>query len=324
MEDVFVCRSHRTRIVVAVIAVLVLTFSFAFVSTASAQAVDTKAMYRMYNPNSGEHFYTASEYERDHLMSVGWNYEGVGWTAPAKSDTPVYRLYSGTDHHYTKSAYERDELVRVGWRDEGIGWYSENVRGIPLYRQFNPNVNPSARFNNSGSHNYTTSLVERTSLVEGNGWNDEDVAWYGVDPSAPSYTAEQIVEIDASIACNPSVVGATSERNNSQWATLTGVVRCVYVESPIAGRSVCVYYLQLPSWVSVEGSQYGDLGGYAIILGAEDEGGVKPYVEESKDKWVSVRCRISGRPTASVAAYDISMLRPSDYSGSTPIVKRWD
>ena len=143
----------------------------------------TQVMYRLYNPNSGEHFYTASEVERDAVAGAGWDYEGEGWTAPVSSSTPVYRLYSGTDHHYTTSAVERDHLVSVGWSDEGTGWYSDDAKGVPLYRQFNPNVDPSAPTNNSGSHNYTTSLDEHNMLVS-IGWNDEGTGWYGVDTSA--------------------------------------------------------------------------------------------------------------------------------------------
>lgn len=37
----------------------------------------SRDMYRMYNPNSGEHFYTADGNERNHLTSVGWIYEGI-------------------------------------------------------------------------------------------------------------------------------------------------------------------------------------------------------------------------------------------------------
>ncbi|HCK87514.1 MAG TPA: hypothetical protein DHW39_01760, partial [Erysipelotrichaceae bacterium] len=48
-------------------------------------------MYRLYNPNSGEHFYTAKAKERDVLASIGWQYEGIGWYAPKESNTPVYR-----------------------------------------------------------------------------------------------------------------------------------------------------------------------------------------------------------------------------------------
>ena len=145
----------------------------------SSTAPSGVAMHRLYNPNSGEHFYTASAHERDSLRRAGWKYEGVGWTAPASSRTPVHRLYSGTDHHYTASAAERDMLVRAGWKYEGVGWYSDDAKGVPLYRQFNPNVNPGAPRNNSGSHNYTTSRAEHDHLVRA-GWRGEGIGWYGM------------------------------------------------------------------------------------------------------------------------------------------------
>ena len=149
-----------------------------------AKPESTQVMYRLYNPNSGEHFYTASTVERDATIAAGWNDEGIGWTAPSESNTPVYRLYSGTDHHYTMSIVERDHLIDVGWtlegdNAEGIAWYSDDQKRVPLYRQFNPNVDPTAPFNNSGSHNYTTSLEEHEQLIS-IGWRGEDVGWYGV------------------------------------------------------------------------------------------------------------------------------------------------
>jgi surface protein len=138
----------------------------------------TQPMYRLYNPNSGEHFYTASAGERDALVRVGWRYEGEGWTAPAKSATPVYRLYNPNagDHHYTTSAGERDSLKRAGWNYEGIGWYGSDAKAVPLYRQYNPNAR-------TGTHNYTTSAGERDHLVR-LGWRDEGVGWYGVETNA--------------------------------------------------------------------------------------------------------------------------------------------
>ena len=149
-----------------------------------AKPESTQVMYRLYNPNSGEHFYTASTAERDATIAAGWNDEGIGWTAPSESDTPVYRLYSGTDHHYTTSIVERDHLIDVGWtlegdNAEGIAWYSDDQKRVPLYRQFNPNVDPTAPFNNSGSHNYTTSLEEHEHLIS-IGWRGEDIGWHGV------------------------------------------------------------------------------------------------------------------------------------------------
>ena len=131
-------------------------------------------MYRLYNPYSGEHFYTASAEERDHLDGIGWNYEGVGWVAPASSKTPVYRLYNryAGDHHYTTSATERDKLVSLGWTYEGVGWYSDDAEGVALLRQYNP-------YARTGTHNYTASEEERDHLVSV-GWRDEGVGWYGV------------------------------------------------------------------------------------------------------------------------------------------------
>lgn len=137
-----------------------------------------KNMLRMYNPNSGEHFYTASVTEKDSLVKSGWEYEGVAWIAPSKSSKPVYRLYSGTDHHYTTDAAEKDWLTTQGWSYEGIGWYSAE-KGTGLHRLYNPHVDPSAARNNSGSHHYTTSAAERDSLVA-QGWKYEGMAWNGM------------------------------------------------------------------------------------------------------------------------------------------------
>lgn len=136
-----------------------------------------QSMFRMYNPNSGEHFYTANTEERMNLVNQGWTYEGTAWTAPKSSNSPVYRLYNPNagDHFYTQSAEERDNLVKSGWKDEGIGWYSDDNKQVPLYREYNPNAQ-------IGTHNYTPSTEEHGRLI-GLGWKDEGLAWYGVNPS---------------------------------------------------------------------------------------------------------------------------------------------
>ena len=148
----------------------------------SAHAASTHDMHRLYNPNSGEHFYTGSTSERDGLVKLGWRYEGVGWTAPASSGTPVHRLYNPNagDHHYTMSASERDILLGVGWTYEGIGWYSDDARAVPLYRQYNPNAR-------AGAHNYTTSRSENDNLVR-LGWKGEGIGWYGASSDAALQT----------------------------------------------------------------------------------------------------------------------------------------
>ena len=134
---------------------------------------EAQDMFRLYNPYSGEHFYTASAYERDVLVGLGWQDEGVGWVAPVEG-APVYRLYNpyAGDHHYTVSAFERDHLVQLGWTDEGVGWHSAGEDGVPVYRQYNP-------YASAGTHNYTTSEYEAMALVE-LGWLYEGIGWYGL------------------------------------------------------------------------------------------------------------------------------------------------
>lgn len=131
-------------------------------------------MYRLYNPYSGEHFYTKDWSEASDIMSVGWIYEGVGWLAP-ESGRDVYRLYNpyAGDHHYTMDWSEVSHLRSVGWNYEGVGWYSDPQLGVPLYRQYNP-------YAKTGSHNYTTDPSEHAFLCS-IGWRDEGKGcWYGV------------------------------------------------------------------------------------------------------------------------------------------------
>ncbi len=131
-------------------------------------------MYRLYNPNSGEHFYTREESERDNLVSKGWDYEGIAWKSPILSKSPVYRLYNPNtgDHHYTRNYSEKDMLVTKGWSYEGIGWYSAES-GEALHRLYNPNAQ------GAGSHHYTVSEGERNHL-ESIGWTYEGIGWYGL------------------------------------------------------------------------------------------------------------------------------------------------
>ena len=146
--------------------------NFMGTKVAQFQIGDNQAMYRVYNPNSGEHFYTASTVERDHLIEVGWKNEDIGWYAPEKSNAPVFRLYNPNagEHHFTMSAVERDALVKEGWNDEGIGWYSDEAQTVKVLRQYNPNAY-------ANNHNYTTSQYEFDHNIS-LGWQDEGIAWY--------------------------------------------------------------------------------------------------------------------------------------------------
>lgn len=156
-------------------------------------------MYRLYNPNSGEHFYTSNTVEVEKLSGpmgsgggfcgvdsdgqfkcwginrgAGWKLEqNAGWIAPTQG-APVYRLYNRNagDHHYTLNAAERDMLIKKGWKYEGIGWHSGG--SWPLYRQYN-------RRARRGTHNYTVSKPENDMLVR-LGWKAEGIGWHALSP----------------------------------------------------------------------------------------------------------------------------------------------
>lgn len=140
----------------------------------STSTSSVRAMYRLYNPKTAEHFYTQSAEERDNLVRGGWNNEGIGWHAPTGSSTPVYRVFNPNsgDHHYTTNLEEYQTLTRIGWNAEGIGWYSESNKGAPIYRLYNKTIKV-------GSHHYTQNAAERDKLVN-EGWVYEGIAWYAV------------------------------------------------------------------------------------------------------------------------------------------------
>ena len=94
----------------------------------NAASSDEIPVYRLYNPNSGEHFYTIHSNEKDSAVAAGWRYEGVGWYAPASSKEPVYRLFNPNSrdagsHHYTMQLGEAQILSQKGWNFEGEAWW---------------------------------------------------------------------------------------------------------------------------------------------------------------------------------------------------------
>jgi len=144
------------------------------------EAIEGGTVYRLYNPNSGEHFYTLSVVERDSVVKAGWNDEGVAYDASVKASdsdaAPVYRVYNpnapadNSSHHYTCNAAEAQNLVSLGWRFEGVGFYvfpADRKNGMTVYREYNKN---------DGGHNYTTNKEEHDFLMEA-GWADENTAW---------------------------------------------------------------------------------------------------------------------------------------------------
>lgn len=139
----------------------------------SGSQISSTAMYRLYNPYSGEHLFTSDRNEYQVLPGYGWVQEGVAWQSP-QSGEPVYRLYNpySGDHHYTMDANEYKVLPRYGWRQEGCAFYSTARTGTPVYRLYNPYVSV-------GTHHYTLDAHEYAVLA-GRGWVQEGEAWFGL------------------------------------------------------------------------------------------------------------------------------------------------
>lgn len=157
-------------------------------TTAAAPKAQTKAapaatiaIYRVYNPNSGEHLHTMNVHEKNYLVKLGWRYEGISMRVPL-TGRQLFRIYNPNsgEHFFTLDGKERDNLKRAGWRYEGIAWHTPWA-GMPMYRVFNPNSR------GAGSHHYTMLVSERNMLLKA-GWRNEGISWYtlgGAQPIAP-------------------------------------------------------------------------------------------------------------------------------------------
>ncbi|MFS0969877.1 CAP domain-containing protein [Enterococcus thailandicus] len=167
------------------------TLAASLVLATKADAASTVVMYRLYNPDNHEHFYTSSAKERDHLVKIKWgNYEGPAWDAPVETGNLVYRLYNKglRDHHYTASWDEVKWLTNnYGWTYEGPAWRSAQKNDKPIYRLFLKGVT-------SGSHHYTASWDEVKWLTGSYGWKYEGVGWYGASKESPQKVNKSALE----------------------------------------------------------------------------------------------------------------------------------
>lgn len=171
-----------SKTIITALAIAVLGLS-AFGITVNAEehthgnTVEPIPIYRLYNPNSGEHFYTKDSNERDYLDSIGWNYEGVGFTA-LSSGQHVYRVYNPNsgEHHYSSDNNELAKLYTLGWNIEGVAWcydYDGIITTKDVYRLYNPNATGIYEV---GAHHYTADEGERDWLIS-LGWQYEGVGW---------------------------------------------------------------------------------------------------------------------------------------------------
>lgn len=226
-------------------------------------------MYRVYNPNSGEHFYTASIDEATHVASLGWRWEGIGWVAPLKGE-PVYRLYNPNagDHHYTLSDDERKHLVSVGWKFEGIGWYSDGKDQSAVLRQYNPNAT-------SGAHNFTVSKAENDHL-HSVGWKPEGIGWYATNGPTLSIQGRWII----------TSAWGTLER---YWLASDGNIAKNRLVKPDEGAGYVAF--ATPKGHVVRG-KWDNGAGYVYVA---DNDGKLASTSDGKTGWL-ITARYDGRP----------------------------
>jgi VCBS repeat-containing protein len=102
---------------------------------ASDKDGEVEAVYRFFNTETGGHFYTLSEAERDFVIDTlpSYRFEGVGFGAYNDPDdrsglVPVFRFFNTETggHFYTASEEERDFVLEElpSYRFEDIGFYA--------------------------------------------------------------------------------------------------------------------------------------------------------------------------------------------------------
>ena len=189
----------------------------------STQAAGTLPVYRFINTNTGDHFFTISENEKNNLInnpSFGYKLEGAGFYANSSQAPDTYPIYrfrhsiSG-DHFYTANENEKNTLLNnPQWNYilEGTGFYANKTQineTLPVYRFYNASNGdhfytiseneknsisqvPIYRFinRNNGDHFYTASTKEKDGLIANPQWGYafEGIAFY-----------EQISQVDGTL-----------------------------------------------------------------------------------------------------------------------------
>ena len=134
-----------------------------------AQAQLPSPVFRFYNTQTGTHFYTINQAERDIVLVryPQFAYEGPAYYAhpqPQAGNLPVYRFYNtarGT-HFYTQSEAEKNFVLATYpvFAFEGPAYYAPALQvtgSTALFRFFNTNT---------GAHFFTTNVAERDMVLQ--------------------------------------------------------------------------------------------------------------------------------------------------------------
>lgn len=162
------------KIKAAMVLTLLVALTLIFFPATETQAEETGIpVYRLYNPDNGEHLYTTDKFEKDMLYDRdGWGYEGIAWySADETSGIPVYRLYNDQlmNHLYTTDLNEIKVLTtQHGWvMDNNSNPLFYSGGDVSIYRIYNEEL--------QGMHHLTTDFNEYSVLPQF-GWAQEGIS----------------------------------------------------------------------------------------------------------------------------------------------------
>ena len=149
-------------------------------------ALPINPVYRFFQGQSNDHFYTLSASEAQGLRdnpNSGYSYEGIPWATPSKGAGTIdtFRFYSTAngEHFLTTSANERDLLIEANgeYRYEGVAFQTFDSTAATFASVAAGLVTLERFYNtNSGAHHFSASTAETQFILGGGagpGWRDE-------------------------------------------------------------------------------------------------------------------------------------------------------
>jgi len=151
----------------------------AAVTSTPIDSAAVTAVYRFFDTQTGDHFYTTSTAEKAQIQqTMPWfTYEGTPWATPVKGagTVDVFRFLdtSSNAHFFTTSASERDQIIKTSpsYKYEGVAFEAYADASAPgtvtLERFFNTQT---------GQHHFAGNAEEAAGInygAAGPGWVDE-------------------------------------------------------------------------------------------------------------------------------------------------------
>ncbi len=144
---------------------------------------DLPVVFRLFQPETFTHLYTASSAEAAAARDLGYIEEGVSFSNEGANEAliTVHRLFNASTSDYVLTT-DVDEVARLSAEGSGFVYEGAAFKGVAVAA---PGAAPIHRFysETNTDHLYTTNLAEGLAA----GYTYEGVGWYAVDTTpAPS------------------------------------------------------------------------------------------------------------------------------------------